>query len=387
MNPDTLEQSPVRAFDWIEAHSTRTPHKPVQTDLSSGRRFTFGEMNDRVGRIAEYLASIGVNCGDRVGLVMPNSSDVLEIIFATWRLGAVAVPLDPRLTSRELTAVIKEAQPGVMFFDHTLDDTVDQLRTSTGVPAWIATDGAGGDTPYEMVMRSVDPRLTKNFAQPSSAPCLLLYTPGTTGRSKGTIATHAMLTHAALSFIQACRITQDSVHLACMPMSCAAGLSAFIYPVLYMGGHVVIQRIFDSNETNDALHEPALGITHFYGTPSHYRALHLHSNQPKIDVATRVMAVGGRSRFAHIQQIYGTTETLGAGLIMPVDQSKKKAGSVGLPGLYTEARIVREDGLRRRDRSNSQSKAGCNDISHGGNLRRTGGGGAAARAGRAGGGG
>ncbi|MEL7367525.1 MAG: AMP-binding protein [Myxococcota bacterium] len=355
-NPNTVDPHAVRASDWIEQHSRRTPHKLAQIDLTSGRRFTYRKMNDRVGRIAEYLASIGVDRGDRVGLLLPNSTDALEIIFATWRLGGIAVPFDLRLSIKELTTLIKDAQPSVMFFDHALQKTMEALRESTGVPAWIATDGAAGDTPYEMVMRSVDPKLAKTLDQPSADPCLLLYSAGTTARPKASIVTHEMLTYSALDSIQAYRITQDSVHLAGLPFYRAAGLNAFAFPVLCLGGHAIIQRDFAPSETWAALADTELSVTHFVADPAIYRALLDHTDRPATTLAhLQVMAIGGATVSAalierwsrldvRLQPFYGATETLGVGCLLPADQVGDKDGAAGIGGLHLTTKIANEDG-------------------------------------------
>ena len=89
----------VRVYDWIAHHAHTTPARTATVDLASGRRHDYAAMQDRVSRIAAFLAEAGVGKGDRVGLIALNSSDILDIIFATWRIGAVHLALNFRLTA------------------------------------------------------------------------------------------------------------------------------------------------------------------------------------------------------------------------------------------------------------------------------------------------
>lgn len=88
--------------DWVAHHAKATPKKIATIDLASGRRHSYARMNDRVGRLAGFLRAAGVEKGDRVGLIALNSTDTLDIIFATWRIGAVHLALNFRLTAAEL---------------------------------------------------------------------------------------------------------------------------------------------------------------------------------------------------------------------------------------------------------------------------------------------
>ena len=83
----TIEQVVPRqiAIDWIARHAVSTPDKLAQVDLASGRRFSYAQMNDRVGRVAAFLASQGVKQGDRVGFLALNSTDIFEMSLGVHR--------------------------------------------------------------------------------------------------------------------------------------------------------------------------------------------------------------------------------------------------------------------------------------------------------------
>ena len=89
-------------IDWIRHGAINRPSTLATVELPSGRRRTYAEMHERVSRIAGWLLSLGVKRGDRVGVLALNSTDDLDIIFATWRIGAVHLALNFRLTPAEL---------------------------------------------------------------------------------------------------------------------------------------------------------------------------------------------------------------------------------------------------------------------------------------------
>ena len=107
-------------IDWIGHNAHNQPDNIAMIELPSGRTQTYGQMHDRVGRVAAWLQSLGVREGDRVGVLAPNSSDTMDILFATWRLGAVHLALNFRLTAGELDYIIGNAEPDVLIYDREL---------------------------------------------------------------------------------------------------------------------------------------------------------------------------------------------------------------------------------------------------------------------------
>ena len=79
----------IYARDWIEYHSKTTPDKLAMIDLMSERHFTYADLHERTGRVAGFLKSKGIQKGDRVAFLCLNTSDVMELVFGCWRIGAI----------------------------------------------------------------------------------------------------------------------------------------------------------------------------------------------------------------------------------------------------------------------------------------------------------
>ena len=208
-----------RALDWIERNAMLYPNQTAQIDLASGRRFTYTQMNDRVGRAAALLHGMGVRPGDRVGFLAMNSTDILEMVFATWRLGAISLALNFRLTAKELCFIVNGAGPKVILFDQVFLDVVEALQADTTVAHWLLTDGLGGGSAYESGLAAIDaPLLAKTHEQPLSDQCMLMYSSGTTGQPKGVIITHEMMVYSAVNLLGGLSLTRNSVNFAVMPL-------------------------------------------------------------------------------------------------------------------------------------------------------------------------
>src|SRR6201988_5002607 len=114
----------VRYYDWIAHHSRRGPGKIALVDLASARRFSYGELNERVSLLAGHLRdALKVARGDRVAVLALNTTDTMEVQFACFRLGAIFLPLNNRLTVPELQFIVGDAAPKVMIHEPDLAET------------------------------------------------------------------------------------------------------------------------------------------------------------------------------------------------------------------------------------------------------------------------
>ena len=106
--------SSVRYYDWIAHFGRRTPDKIAAIDLASDRRLSYAQFDARISRLATHLRDkFDVKRGDRVAMLALNTTDTLEVQFACFRIGAVFLPLNTRLTVPELQFIVGDASPNV----------------------------------------------------------------------------------------------------------------------------------------------------------------------------------------------------------------------------------------------------------------------------------
>jgi len=340
-------------IDWIAHNALNLPNKTATIELPSGREETYAQMHDRVGRIAGWLKGLGVEKGDRVGVLALNSIDTLDIIFATWRIGAVHLALNFRLTPTELDYIIGDAEPKVLIADVELADSVSAL--SVEIEHIVETDGLGGDTDFEARTRDAEP-ITEMVELEPEDQCMLMYSSGTTGVPKGVIITCGMMLWAQVNAGAAMGCTQDMVSLAVMPLFHIGGLQVFTCPALFAGGTAVTMRTFDPGATLDAFSDKNLGVTHFLGVPAIFNALRDHPKNPESDFSGLKTVIAGaeavpaslvnwwNERGVVIQEGYGMTENVASCCILGRDDVTSHIGSAGKALRHTQIRISREDG-------------------------------------------
>jgi fatty-acyl-CoA synthase len=341
----------VRYYDWIAHHAMRTPGKTAVVDLATERSFTYAQMDDRVGRLAQHLRERrGVKRGDRVAVLALNTTDTLEVQFACGRLGAIFVPLNVRLTVPELEYIVGDAAPQVMVHDDELAETAQKVVQLCKVPQTLLFGPA-----YEAAIKSAQ-RLARPEEVSHDDVSTIMYTSGTTGRPKGCMITHGMTFWNAVNLTSCMKITQEVVTLTVLPLFHTGGLNCYSNPALHAGGTVLIMKTFDPGLALKLIGDPKSGINLFLGVTATYQFMQQHPLFAEADFSNiKCAGIGGsptpvamlelwQSRGLALQQAYGMTETSPAVLALDREDAVRKAGSAGKPVLHTQTRVVRPDG-------------------------------------------
>ncbi|HEX4359558.1 MAG TPA: AMP-binding protein [Pseudonocardia sp.] len=363
------------AHDWVAHHAAHQPDERALGCAEDGRVLTWGQLEDRVGRLASVLADLGVGKGDRVALVAENDPRVFETQFAAMRLGALFVPLNWRLTVHEMTDICLDAEPAVLVHDTTWAEAAEGIAEKAAVAhrlAWtgIAPDGAGteaqvearagtGADDYEARLAAATP-----IGQPAGIslddPTHILYTSGTTGRPKGALSTGSTLVWQALNNAHTSGFAEPGCHqLNHMPLFHAGGLHVMANPILYFGGAVTTMTRFVPDLVLAHLAGSAPPVTHFAAIPLMYRAISALLGFAAADLShARHFFIAGAIASPELHQLwadrgiplqpqYGGTEM--GPMATAMDQQgrwleKSKAGSTGRRAFHTDIRLVDPDG-------------------------------------------
>ncbi len=337
-------------YDWIAHHAHMRGGRTALIDLASQRRFTYAEMDERVARLASVFRARGIKPGDRIAVLAANSSDMVESQFAAFRVGAIWVPLNVRLTVPELTYIVGDAEPSLFLHDADFASTARAVAETVGMTAMLAFGGA-----YEAALKGASPD-RDHAAVSIEDVSTIMYTSGTTGRPKGATITHKMTFINAVNLGFPAIINPRAVFLCVLPLFHTGGLNCYTNPVLHAGGAAIIMRAFDPGESLRIIGDPAIGLTHFFGVPSIYQFMAQHPAFKNTDFSRLVMAgVGGapmpvpllkvfEDRGIALVQGFGMTETSPACLLLPAEDAARKAGSCGKLILHAEAKIVDEQG-------------------------------------------
>ena len=342
-------------YDWIANHALRRGGALAAIDLGTDRRFSYAEFHRRIDGVAACLAAdFAVSVGDRVAVLAESSTDVFEIQFACFRLGAIFVPLNWRLASAELSAILANCAPKLLVHDAGFADRV----ASLGSDAQALMTGEG--SAYERAAQS-DARPSAYAEMRLEDTATILYTSGTTGLPKGVIVTYAMNLFNAIMINALANVSSRTVFLVVLPLFHTAGLNVYTNPTFHAGGTNIVMRNFDPGAALAALGDPALGITHFFGVPAHYQFPMQHPAFTTTDFSRLEMAgVGGapapvsiisgwQAQGVPLTQGFGMTETGPIVLYLDKEDAARKIGSAGKPAMHVAVRLLSADGVEVSD--------------------------------------
>ncbi len=270
-HPTWEERTLGRALDDVAAAH---PDRPFV--IAEDRACTYAELADWSRRVARGLVAAGVQPGDRVALVLPNSAALVAAIFGIARAGAVAVPLNPRLRDRELEHVLRQSGAVVLltvsaFRDAAIAESLDAIAAGwdAGAPSLgalrrvvlcEAQPARPGVTTLAAFERDADPELDGELARRAGAaapsdPATIFYTSGTTGLPKGVVLTHDMELRSAYGSAYT-RAFEDGRRICfALPLHHVFAYVEGLLASMFVGGAVVVQAVFDPHATLKAIAE------------------------------------------------------------------------------------------------------------------------------------
>lgn len=307
----------------------------VFIETAEGRRWTYGEMIAFSGQLAAVLQGLGVRPGDRVAVQVEKSPEALMLYLACLRAGAVYLPLNTAYTLAELDYFIGDAEPRLVVVDPKSRDGVATIAAAHG-SAVETLDAAGGGSLVEQAGGK-----SSDFDDVERGPddlAAILYTSGTTGRSKGAMLTHDNLLSNALTLRDHWRFTSADRLIHALPIFHTHGLFVASNVTLLSGASMYLLPKFDADE---ALRLMA-SATVMMGVPTFYVRLVQHAGLTRDATAGMRLFVSGSApllaethrSFAEktghaILERYGMTET-NMNTSNPYE-GDRIAGTVGFP--------------------------------------------------------
>ncbi len=326
------------------------------------RTFTWSEFLDRVARAATVLHDHGIRPGDRFGILSRNTFRNAEIIHAGYWLGAVPVPVNIRLAPPEVRFILDDAECKLL----VVEDAMTELAMSDELAPWReriifqSPDAADVEWPqYEALLAEASPAPPIEASEDDDA--ILLYTGGTTGRSKGVRLTHRNVIANGMQMAPAMRIKYDDVYLHVAPMFHSADLLGTAYTLMgaahaylpQFSGPNLLRALQDHGVTQVMLAPTMIIMTlqepdfEAYDL-SRFRLLFYGSSPMAVEWTRRAM-----DRFpGEIQQGYGLTETSPVLTTLDMEEHAEAVAtesydilrSVGRPVIGVDLRIVDDDG-------------------------------------------
>ncbi len=321
----------------------------IAIEVPGGPRYSFAALDEAVGRIARLLRDLGVRRGNRVMAQVEKSPEAVFLYLAALRIGAIFVPLNPAYRQTELDYFIADAEPAVIVGRPRSEAMLGKLARAhgSGIVLTLGQD-AGGSLIERSTGLSPAPRIAEVSADEIA---VIVYTSGTTGRSKGAMLSHGNLLSNADTLHRIWGWRDGDVLLHALPIYHVHGLFIALHCALLNGSRMIFLPRFEASEVIAQL--PRASV--FMGVPTFYTRL---LAEPEFDAQTcagmRLFIAGSapllpetfaqfEARSGHrILERYGMTE---AGMITsnPL-QGERRPGSVGPPLPDVSVRVAGEDG-------------------------------------------
>lgn len=331
---------PNRLFDLIRA---RMPELSAPFIIHpDGSRMSYGDLAAQSARFAHSLGALGVKAGDRVAVQVEKSASMLMLYLACVRAGAVFLPLNNAYTLAELDYFVGDAEPALIVCDPSRREGVAALARGAAVET---LDGAGQGTLWTLAQGQAADYVDADRGPDDLAA--ILYTSGTTGRSKGAMLSHDNLASNALTLVDYWRFTASDVLLHALPIFHTHGLFVATNVTLMAGSSMIFLPKFDPDQILRLMPQ----ATCMMGVPTFYVRLADHPGLTREATAHMRLFVSGSAplladthrafadRTGHaILERYGMTET-NMNTSNPYE-GDRIAGTVGFPLPGVEARVT-----------------------------------------------
>ncbi|WP_454197987.1 class I adenylate-forming enzyme family protein [Nocardia sp. Marseille-Q1738] len=322
-----------------DVRAGNSPTNPCLADDNLGR-ITNAEFLDLVRKYADRLSKAGIGVGDVVAVMLPNRLELIVALFAAWRLGAAATPINPSLTPVEVNYQLNDSRArALVCADHSEsgDVTVPQRLSVPDLDRHEGRVGGAEATEFS-----------------GDALALIIYTSGTTGRPKGVELTHANIMAMAETMVAGMRLTAADHSLLILPLFHVNGIVVSVLSPLLAGGRTTVAGRFSPRTFFDRVE--AARPTYFSAVPAIYAMLSALPDEIRPDTSSVRFALCGAApmpvelltRFEErygvpIYEGYGLSEGTCASTGTPLD-GVRKPGTVGIALPGQEIAVVDSDG-------------------------------------------
>jgi long-chain acyl-CoA synthetase len=348
----------------------RFPGKAAIIDLHGGRErtLTYAQLDERADRAGALVQRLGVKPGERVGMIVGNRVEFLEIFFGAMRAGAIPVAINTRLARDTLKFILEDADCRAVFIDE--EAHADALAVCSSVPEKIILDRN-----YELE-RDSSPRLLEPPALPENAQAFQPYTSGSTGLPKGAIMTHAGMLWYVRYNQRYWPATPEDRGLIALPLFHKNAMRGTVKPMLYAGGSFVLLPGYEPRAYLDAL--ARYRCTYSRGVAAVFTMFLQHRDLvSKLDLSGLKSMTIGSAVVTHelmdeveralpgvkVGESYGLTEG-GSPFRPPIDGRPVPRGSPGVQAPEYGVRLVGPDGKDRPEEGELWLKSPYNCLGY-----------------------
>ncbi len=338
-------------LDWLSRWAHCSPDKVALTDKVKGDTYTYQELYQISNGLIPFLRRFDIQTGDRVAVFANNCVETILLFFTLQRLGATLVPINFRLSTSELSYILQDADPKLLFFDEMTAATVKRLAT----PCLTET----------IAMLRENLRLarlchtTHPFQTQANDPTMILYTSGTTGNPKGVVITPEILFWNSINTTMSLNISSDDSFVSFLPLFHTGGWNVLLTPFVHRGASFVFVDKFDADQILRLCNEHRLTV--LFGVPTTLALLAKSPMFSRENLSSLRFAVAGGEPMplsliqvwhnlgVPVRQGFGLTECGPNCFSLSHLDAERKIGSIGKPNFYVNVRVLNEAGEDCKD--------------------------------------
>ncbi|MEV0106811.1 fatty-acid--CoA ligase FadD5 [Nocardia sp. NPDC050799] len=347
-----------RRNHWNNQLATHAVMRPDEVALRfRGADTTWRQLHERSQKFADALARRGVGFGDRVLILALNYPEYLEAVFGINALGAIAVPVNFRLTPPEVAYIVGDSGAKAVVTDTVLQPLATAVQgQAPGLEHCFVIGGSSGDGVVgfeDAIAETGDAHIPLDIAE--DTPCLIMYTSGTTGSPKGAVLSYGNMNSQALTCIRALQLEQESIGFCTSPLFHIAGLGS-LAPAFLLGAKTVLHPLgaFSATEFLDAVE--AEQATSAFCVPAQWQLICDEPTVKQRKLALRALSWGAAPASDTVLKamadafpdafnvaVFGQTEMSPITCVLEGKDAIRKLGSVGKVIPTIQARIVDDE--------------------------------------------
>jgi len=321
---------------------------------------TWRELDHRANRVARALRVAGLKGGERVGMVLRNTREFVEVALGTQKLGVVACPMNTWAKPKELSATLEGAEPAILFYDSQHADQVEEAAPEhlTLVVAGDRDEGVAGSVAYEDFLEGCSDAPVGPFTRDRGSPKVIIHTSGTTGTPKGASRDAAASGMGAMAnLLGVVPYRRDDVVVCPAPLFHSFGMATFTFATV-LGATLVLPEKFDPEESLALIEEHRATAASFVPIMIK-RILRLDDKvKAKYDLSSlRIVLASGSAMSTELRRaaidlfgpvlydLYGSTE-IGWVAIATPDDMESRPTTVGRPVPGIEVAVFTDEGER-----------------------------------------
>lgn len=340
---------------WPTIHALRNGSQTALINAETGATTTFQELEARTNSLGAAIRAKGVVKGDRVALVTLNGVRMLEILFAVWKLGAIGVPINWRLSASEINYILEDCGAKLVFHSPAFAETVREAAGEGGQLIEVPDNEqsqSGETTAYETLIAEGD--ISRVMAEVElEDTCTIMYTSGTTGFPKGAMLTHGnFLWNAVHNANLDDGIGRTDISIAAAPIFHIGALGIHTTALLYVGGTTVVMETFDPVEWIKTVARHHVTVT--FAVPAMWAAIAKVAGEIDYDFSSLRFSLSGGAPTPlvviealgdlgiELSEGFGLTETSPIASYLDTADIVEHLGSIGRPVHHVDTRVVDE---------------------------------------------